>query len=317
MKVIATRTYFDSVNSIVEIFMLTGKTRCDNCQTQFDECLEECSKCHTKSRRFAELNINDKMTWTETRRQIGLFLLGWIGLQIISIIYVVINYAIEVFSHGLSYEEATDVISNPLNSMLNNSVSYTLLLVGMLIIIWPQIRKILKSYASGQNILFGFLLGFALIGASAVYGLIVSSFYSTSGNANQTTLTSLITQYPVPTIIILGIIGPLVEEFTYRVGLFNFLSRSKRWIAYLATVLIFAFIHFSFFSLLTYSMTPNAENYDVIINELVNIPQYLIAGLILCFAYEKFGFAGSTIAHILNNLISVISVLIIPLVQLK
>lgn len=291
--------------------MLIKKTTCDNCGTKFDECLEECSKCKTKSKRFLELNLNPKMTWMNTARQLSLFLLGWLGLNIISLIYVFLSSAIEVFINGLEYDEALALISTPFNAMLTNGVSYTLLLVGMIIIIWPHIRKILQSFASGKNILNGFLLGFALIGATAVYGLIISSFYSTSGNVNQNTLEILIADYPIPAILIFGIIGPLAEEFTYRVGLFNLLSRSKRWIAYLSTALIFAFIHFSFISIFTYINAPTLDNYEAVINELINIPQYLIAGLILSFTYEQFGFAGSSIAHILNNLISIVGVLLV------
>jgi membrane protease YdiL (CAAX protease family) len=56
-------------------------------------------------------------------------------------------------------------------------------------------------------------------------------------------------------------------------------------------MLVFGLIHMSF-------------NPDTIINELINLPSYILAGTILTIAYEKEGFAVSTYAHITNNLIS-------------
>ena len=44
------------------------------------------------------------------------------------------------------------------------------------------------------------------------------------------------------------------------------------------------------------------------VNELVNLPNYIISGLILSYVYENYSFAGSSIAHILNNVVSLISV---------
>ena len=48
-------------------------------------------------------------------------------------------------------------------------------------------------------------------------------------------------------------------------------------------------------------------NFDMsraqIINELINLPAYVIAGLILNYAYDREGIAASTYAHIFNNLI--------------
>lgn len=290
--------------------MLFNKINCKNCNVSHDECLEECPKCHTPSEHFLALGLNDKMTWTSLIRQIGLFLFGWLGLQFISTIYLLIVYFTAFLNSGGDLEIANSVMNNSLNLLLASTISYTFLLVGMVVIIWPQRKSVLKSYKSRKNVFYGAILGLALIGASVTYGIIISSFYTTSGNVNQSTLVELISKYPVVTVLIFGIVGPIVEEFAYRVGLFNFLSRSKRWVAYLITTLFFAFIHFNFASILNVIGNNTPQNIDVLINEFINLPQYLIAGLILCYTYEKYGFAGSTMAHVLNNLITIVSVLI-------
>lgn len=290
--------------------MYFRKTICANCQNHFDECLEKCPNCQEPNYRFEQLNLSKQMTWMTTLRQLILFLFGWIGLQLIALIYSLIYAGIIAGINGIDYLDAIRTLDSPLNSLVVNSVSYLILLTGTIAIIWPQIRKLLSSFKIGRNWLFGLLLGMAVIGAGVVYSIFSSFIYESSGNANQSSLETIISSYPFASLLIFGFIGPIVEELVYRVGLFNLLSRTKRWIAYVATVLIFAFIHFDFMSIFSLLTNYGAETLDVFINELINIPQYVIAGLLLCLAYEKYGFAGSTIAHIVNNVFSILAVII-------
>ncbi|MEA5061206.1 MAG: CPBP family glutamic-type intramembrane protease [Erysipelotrichaceae bacterium] len=290
--------------------MLLKKIDCKKCGYSYDGHIEECPKCHEKNDTFLSLFPNNKMTWVDLWRQLGIFVLGWIGFNIIGTIYVFISYiyALSIFPNDLT--AAQNFISSSQNLMLNSTISYVLLLCGMIAITFPYLKKIFSGYKNPTNILFGLLLGFALIGASTAYGIFVASFFKTTGNANETILESLIGDYPVLAILIFGIVGPICEEFAYRVGLFNVLYRTKRWVAYIVTVLVFAFIHFDITALWNVITSYSQTNLDVFINEIVNLPQYMIAGLILCFAYERYGFAGSSIAHVLNNLITITSVII-------
>lgn len=250
------------------------------------------------------------MTWTTTFRQLGLFLFGWVGLQFISLVFSLIYAGFVAGVNSIDYLDAVASLDLPSNSIVVNSVSYLLLLVGTIMIVWPQIRKLLSGFKNEGNWLFGLLIGVCLIAASIGYSMFVSFFYETSGNDNQSSLEVLVGYYPVVSLVIFGFIGPIVEELVYRVGLFNLLSRTKRWIAYVATVLIFAFIHFNPVAILDVLINYNPDIVNALVNELINIPQYVIAGLLLCLAYEKFGFAGSTIAHIVNNVVSILSVII-------
>lgn len=288
------------------------KTICINCQNEFDECLEKCSKCKTDNGRFVQLGLSKKMTWTSTLRQLGLFLLGWVGLQIISTIYSLIHAGALAAINNLNYFDAIASMDQPSNSIVVNSVSYLILLAGSIAIIWPQIKNLFSGFKHGRNWLFGLIIGVGLIVGSVSYSMFISIFYETGGNANQSSLETIVSAYPVVSLLIFGFVGPIVEEFVYRVGLFNLLSRSKRWVAYVATVLIFAFIHFNPMAILNLITNYNASTIDALVNELINIPQYIIAGVLLCLAYEQFGFAGSTIAHILNNVISILSAIILP-----
>ena len=88
--------------------------------------------------------------------------------------------------------------------------------------------------------------------------------------------------------------GPIVEEFTYRYGLFGYVKKHNKTLAYVATILIFALIHFEF-----------TTDVDQLVNELLNLPSYLIGAIVLSIAYDKSdNLVVPIIAHIFNNLIS-------------
>ena len=95
--------------------------------------------------------------------------------------------------------------------------------------------------------------------------------------------------------MITGIIGPICEEFAYRVGLFNLGMRINRLTAYLFATVVFGLIHMHDFAS---------------VNEWLNFPSYLIAGGILAFTYDRFGLSASITAHVVNNLYAVILTLI-------
>ena len=56
----------------------------------------------------------------------------------------------------------------------------------------------------------------------------------------------------------------------------------------------------------------NNVNYAAnLTNELLNMPLYLFAGFAFSFLYDKFGLAASFTSHALNNLVSIISTIIL------
>ena len=83
-------------------------------------------------------------------------------------------------------------------------------------------------------------------------------------NDNENAIDSITNAYPLLSLLVFGIMGPVVEEFTYRVGLFSFIRRFNRPAAYIITIAIFALIHFNFQS-------------TNIVNELINLPSYIVA----------------------------------------
>lgn len=150
--------------------------------------------------------------------------------------------------------------------------------------------KGLKKFSKrAQGIGFGFLA----MTVSAAVSIIMNLFYQGGVNNNETGVRSITDLYPLLSILIMGILGPFVEEFTYRVGLFNLLRRRNKYVAYIATAVVFGLIHFDFGS-------------TDLINEFVNLPSYIISGLMLCYFYDYGGFEASFLAHATNNVVALI-----------
>ena len=163
----------------------------------------------------------------------------------------------------------------------------------------PQFSK--NTTVRINNFVPGIIGAACLISFSVLYSFVSTNLGATISN-NQNLTMQIIKQYPSVGLIILGFVGPIVEELTYRLGLFSSIRKHNRIGAYLVVSLIFGLIHFNFSSI----NTPNQ-----LINELINFPSYALSGAILCFIYEKYGLENSILAHILNNLISVVQIMYI------
>jgi membrane protease YdiL (CAAX protease family) len=165
-------------------------------------------------------------------------------------------------------------------------------------LIWPFLQStFIPALFSGKWWL-GLPFTFAILLTS--YGLV--SLYDALGiqlsdNQNQATIVRLVKDSPIISIITFGLLGPIVEEWTYRLGLFQYLKDRNKWIAYIVTLSIFGLIHFNFTS-------------TNLTNELLNLPIYLIAGAWFCFLYDQFGLQVAMTTHIFNNVLSVMSILI-------
>jgi membrane protease YdiL (CAAX protease family) len=134
-----------------------------------------------------------------------------------------------------------------------------------------------------------------LIGLNLVYELLG---IRVEDNSNQETITQLTLSFPFLSFITFVFLGPIVEEITYRLGLFSLVRRYNRWLGYLITALVFGFIHFDY----------GSADY---MNELINMPLYVFAGVLFTFIYEKEGFEVATLTHILNNGFSILIIWII------
>lgn len=233
-------------------------------------------------------------------REIGLLLIGSIGLFFIAQVIGAIALSVEASRYiqmGLTGEDLTAALNEYSSSvemtLLINDLAYALIFGGMVFFLWKDNKRLLKSFAN-VKVLFGFVVGFAMIVLSGIWGNIADKL-GASTNINQSAVQDTILASPILAVLITGLIAPFVEELTYRVGAFTFLKRINTVLAYVVVGALFGLIHIKDFGSA---------------NEWLSYPSYVIAGVCLCFAYDKFGFGGSFIAHAMNNLLAVFSYLI-------
>lgn len=249
-------------------------------------------------------------------KTIVLFFVGWLGLKIVATGTQVIRCLtfgaslndILIFLTTDDPAQIPEVIKRALGTleanMIINTVVYLLMFAIFIAIVNVDFKNLLKSYKS-KWALFGALIGLAaILTFNRFYSTAISFFYHMSDNDNETSLNNIIVVYPIISLFVFGIVGPVVEELTYRVGLFESLKKicKSKVPAYIVTMLIFALIHFAFDSVTTFIMTGDSA---YMINELLNLPLYLGAAFVFTFLYDKIGFAASTNCHIFNNLLSV------------
>lgn len=107
--------------------------------------------------------------------------------------------------------------------------------------------------------------------------------------SNQEIAVSVLTSFPLLGILAICLFGPFVEEIIYR------LPYKKNWLSIIISTIVFTFAHISNFS-------------------LIQIPffiPYLFLSISFSFAYFKNeNIILSTTTHILNNLISVVLLLV-------
>jgi len=265
--------------------------KCPKCGHIHDGALDLCPKCGEASGGPLLETRFPNVIMVPFLKQIFLFLIGWGGLTLVSFLvsWIFIAYANSAFADQLAIDA---FLSSNKVSIMINLICYTTLIVGLVALLWNDVFRLLSQFKALKPLISGVSYGALLIVATIAYSLIVkASGYEMGDNENETSIVALMTSYPVASFLTFVLLGPVVEEITYRVGLFSFIRRLNRPVAYVATMLIFGVIHMSF-------------DASTIINELVNLPSYIIAGTILTIAYEKEGFACSTYAHITNNLVS-------------
>ena len=279
--------------------MFRNKSTCPSCSQRIDALDVDCPYCHTHNVEYDKIGLSPNAINVKWIYQLIFFLVGWLGLQIIGTIVQVLT----LFIAGVSAEEyltRIDLVG------MNQFVIYgNLFLVFAILLFFSKgYKQLLRPLKSWKTYVFG-IVGFgAALGLSIGWGAI-QSIFNDSTSANQSMVKAIVLEYPALSIVFLCFVGPICEELTYRVGMFGLLRRWNRVAAYLISIFVFAFIHFDVSTLLNVLQGDPTP----LINELWNFPSYLIGGAVLVTIYDFFGFGASSIAHILNNLISILMII--------
>lgn len=268
--------------------------RCDKCGCEYDSTKEKCPACSNSNPKLRDADAFNNCIHLSWPRELIAFLSGWAGFQVlglfISLIVVAVCKAYNIETSG-----------NVTATLIVNGGAYVLLSGILLITVWPEVKSLLKTFKNWKSYAFGGAAFLVIIAFSIIYNVFISALFpDITSNKNQSTINSMIYSYPITSLIVFGFLGPICEEITYRVGLFTFLKRWHRVAAYVLAPIVFALIHFDWESIGT----------DTLANELLNIPEYLFAGLAFSYTYEKYGFGASSMAHISNNVYSVLATII-------
>lgn len=249
-------------------------------------------------------------------KTIVLFFVGWLGLKIVAtgtqiircLTFGATTEEILAFLTAEDSSQVPQIIKVALGTIeakaTINFTVYFIVFAILIAIINVDFKHLFISFKDKWP-LPAALIGLAVILTfNRLYSTTINFFYKMTNNENENSLDSIIVVYPFISLVVFGLIGPIVEEITYRVGLFDTIKKGtrSRLIAYIVSMLVFALIHFSFDSIIKYINTGNPKQF---INELLNLPLYLSAAFVFTFLYDKGGIAASLYCHIFNNILSI------------
>ncbi|MGM9873653.1 MAG: lysostaphin resistance A-like protein [Bacilli bacterium] len=231
-------------------------------------------------------------------KQISCFVIGLVGLQLISVIVTSIVTFI-LLKQGHTAEEI-EILFVGKEGMIVTTITYIVTLLAFVLTLLKDFKNIFSSsFKKISSYMAGIICLLIMIAITRFYSSIVSPFISKSSNSNQQAIVTYTRSMPLLAVIVFVFIGPICEELTYRLGLYSFIRRKGKLLAIILSSLVFAFIHFDFNALIS----GNIQN---LVDELLIIPSYVLSGVCLSIVYEKYGLAASLTAHILNNLIAII-----------
>ena len=246
------------------------------------------------------------------------FLMGCFGFQLLGTLTNTIFIAVLPEDYISSH--------TALVSSFINAVVYVLLLAILLTMYYFFNKQDLKDKAlgfkntvnvsyAGRWFAYYLVCNFAL---NIIMTLIQLAVEKSTGiilgtSNNQSGINSMISANPIMVFFVVCIIGPICEEITYRLGLFEALRRVNVKLAFILAPVLFALIHFDFEGVIS---GISSGNNLVLYNELFNLPSYILGGLILSYAYWKnLSINQSIYCHIFVNTLSFFSIVIQLLLQ--
>ena len=230
---------------------------------------------------------------------------------ILIILSNVIGIMVSRSNSGLTEVQFQEMVEAKYSSiptaLISCLISFITLVVFVFIIKFDNFKRICKRIIDLKAVKYGAIAVFAIVFVSIVYNFFAINLldWNENGNANQQGVELMIKNSPIFGFVLVVLLAPLSEELTYRYCLFGGLRKKSKWVAYLVSGFVFMAMH-------GISSLGAAGGFNIqFLKELVFLPPYLFSGLVLCYIYDKTDNIGSSfICHLLNNLISFISVVL-------
>jgi len=253
------------------------KIDCEICNTRHDAFASSCPECGNKNTPRGDITPFEEDRILGPGRELACFFTGWLSLELLGYVLVLVFNAF-----GFTSE-------NPLYLSTINYTVYGLLLIFLVAITAPKLRSLFSRFLT-KDTTKGFLVFLAIFIFDIVWGNILLRLGGTT-NENQEAVNQIVDTSPLLSVLFIGIIGPFCEEITYRAGLFTFLKRINKVLAFVGTAIFFGAIHM----------------HDITsLNEWLSLPTYVFAGFAFSYAYDKWGIGASLTAHITINTVAVL-----------
>lgn len=232
-----------------------------------------------------------------------LYLLG--GTLVIALITSIVSNI-----NNISYDDLFNQISSTTYTDLNlfklanftanlsNFITYLLMFISLIIVNFKYLKE---NFFKIKNKYISFII-YSIVGFIVIYGLTyvinyLYDLYNIGVSDNQDTIVNYI-KYGNALISFFAVVicAPLVEELIYRYSIFSLFN--NRIISYIVSILFFMLPHML------------STTSDMLTWFLLAIP-YLISGFMLAYIYDSSkNIYASIIAHMLNNLMSFIVIVL-------
>ena len=221
------------------------------------------------------------------------------GVLFYDFIYPIILLIFIQLILGATYSSVVEAHQYTMQLILSLSTSLVTLIVGIII---AHPSKLIKAYKLPKLDDFKLMISTLLIMMGFTIGY---NFFITlcgidigSGNENQATIVEYIKNGAFLSFVTFVLVGPVLEEVTYRYFLFGGLRKLNPKLAIVLSGFIFMLVH---------GMVGFISDSSSILKEIILLPPYMFSGCMLAYAYNKSeNLIVSTGSHMLNNLISFI-----------
>lgn len=203
-----------------------------------------------------QTNLNESFSYSPSAKEgvIG-FLLGTVGYMLLIPLILQIVYLSVSGVNASFMDENTAMLINVVIQLIGGFVSLGIMLFWLSKKFLPFLRKEITLESIGNAIVV-VVIGLMVTTAWGVISGII--WPDTTTNANEASVESIITSFPLLAVVFTCILAPLIEELTFRFYLFKSIEKKSPILAIITTTFVFAAVHM--ISSLTYVMTAN-ENY--------------------------------------------------------